>query len=92
MTDIDKFHEWVESQSPLALREYMFAQEAWQVRGELDAGKIVDLKNIIVNQGEMYSALETKLDKAREALNSCIGGDDYYNRPIIEKALGELAK
>ena len=36
--------------------------------------------------------LTAKLDKAREALNSCLGGDDYYNRPIIEKALQELDK
>ena len=44
MTDIDKFHEWVETQSPMALREYMFAQAAWQARGELDAVKIKELE------------------------------------------------
>jgi hypothetical protein len=29
MTNIDQFHEWVETQSPMALREYTFAQAAW---------------------------------------------------------------
>ena len=43
MTDIDKFHEWVESQSPLALREYIHAQAAWQARGALDAKKIKEI-------------------------------------------------
>ena len=56
MTDIDKFHEWVETQSPLALREYTHAQAAWQARGELDAVRIKEL--------------EAKLDKAREALET----------------------
>jgi hypothetical protein len=41
--DLDKFHEWVESQSPLALREYIHAQAAWQARGELDAKKIKEI-------------------------------------------------
>jgi hypothetical protein len=44
MTNIDKFHEWVESQSPLALREYIHAQAAWQARGELEAVKINGLE------------------------------------------------
>ena len=44
MSDIDKFHEWVETQSPLALREYMFAQAAWQARGALDAVRIKELE------------------------------------------------
>lgn len=47
MTDIDKFHEWVESQSPLALREYIHAQAAWQARGEFDAVKIKGLLGYI---------------------------------------------
>jgi hypothetical protein len=55
MTNIDKFHEWVESQSPLALREYIHAQAAWQARDELDAVQL--------------QQLEAKLDKAREALS-----------------------
>ena len=42
--DIDKFHEWVETQSPLALREYIHAQAAWQARGALDAKKIKELE------------------------------------------------
>ena len=29
MPSIDQFHEWVETQSPMALREYTFAQAAW---------------------------------------------------------------
>ncbi len=29
MTNIEQFHEWVETQSPMALREYTFAQAAW---------------------------------------------------------------
>jgi hypothetical protein len=29
MANIDQFHEWVETQSPMALREYTFAQAAW---------------------------------------------------------------
>jgi hypothetical protein len=46
MTDIDKFHEWVESQSPLALREYIHAQAAWQARGELDAVHIKEWQSL----------------------------------------------
>ena len=78
MTDIDKFHEWVETQSPLALREYTHAQAAWQARGELDAVRIAELT--------------AKLDKAKEALNRCLGMDDYFARAIIEQALKELDK
>ena len=66
MADIDKFHEWVETQSPLALREYMFAQAAWQARGEeikqLNQEKdseVIDLMNVI-------QKLTAKLDKARD--------------------------
>lgn len=29
MANIDQFHEWVETQSPMALREYTCAQAAW---------------------------------------------------------------
>ena len=54
MTDIDKFHEWVETQSPLALREYTHAQAAWQARGELDAVRIKEL--------------EAKLDKVKRTV------------------------
>ena len=46
MTNIDKFHEWVESQSPLALREYTHAQAAWQARGELDAVRIKEWQSL----------------------------------------------
>lgn len=43
MSDIDKFHELVETQSPLSLREYTHAQAAWQARGKLDD----DFKQVI---------------------------------------------
>jgi hypothetical protein len=59
--DLDKFHEWVESQSPLALREYIHAQAAWQARGELEAVKINGLEGIIAMQKETI-----------QTLNSCI--------------------
>ncbi len=29
MANIDQFHEWVETQSPMSLREYTCAQAAW---------------------------------------------------------------
>ena len=54
MPDIDKFHEWVETQSPLALREYTHAQAAWLARGELDAVRIKEL--------------EAKLDKVKRTV------------------------
>ena len=54
MMDIDKFHEWVETQSPLALREYMFAQAAWQARGELDAVRIKEWQSL---SGEEFVAI-----------------------------------
>lgn len=75
MTDIDKFHEWVETQSPLALREYTHAQAAWLARGELDAVRIKDLTALVVQQDKDNNnyakeiiELTAKLDKAREAL------------------------
>jgi hypothetical protein len=60
MTDIDKFHEWVESQSPLALREYIHAQAAWQARGELEAGKIKELE---IEVRRLNNELLGELDK-----------------------------
>ena len=82
MSDIDKFHEWVDTQSQLALREYMFAQAVWQARGELDAVRIKELEAEILGwQGKSIereqhlqianSAVEelaAKLDNARVAL------------------------
>ena len=152
MSDIDKFHEWVESQSPLALREYTHAQAAWLARGELDAVRIKEVNVKAVNsyvplitelQGQIaeltakldketvradawvkaardlarelgtpdedsngsiqdwkritakakqVAELTAKLDKARVALNRCLGMDDYFARAIIEQALEELDK
>ena len=77
MTNIDKFHEWVESQSPLALREYIHAQAAWQARDELDAVQL--------------QQLEAKLDKAREALHN-ISNNWSEADAIAAKAIRELDK
>ena len=52
MTDINKFHEWVETQSPLALREYMFAQAAWKARGELDEAELAEWKEVGLGHDE----------------------------------------
>ena len=94
MSDIDKFHEWVETQSPLALREYMFAQAAWQARCEeikqLNQEKdseVVDLMNVI-------QKLTAKLDKAKEALkwiDKVNAMDSEYVR-VARQALEELNK
>jgi hypothetical protein len=51
--DLDKFHEWVESQSPLALREYIHAQAAWQARGELDVVRNACIKALEPTVGEL---------------------------------------
>ena len=54
MPNIDKFHKWVETQSPLALREYIHAQAAWQARGELDAVRIKEWQSL---SGEEFVAI-----------------------------------
>lgn len=56
-----------------------------------EGSKVFLVAELLINRSKV-DELTAKLDKAKEALNSCIGGDDYYNRPIIEKALQELDK
>jgi hypothetical protein len=52
------------------------AWTGWKARGELDAKRIAEL--------------EAKLHIAIEALENCLGGDDYYNRPLITEALAKI--
>ena len=64
MTDIDKFHEWVETQSPLALREYIHAQAAWQARGELYGRKTMDDALEVLNELEQILQMNQSGDEA----------------------------
>ena len=102
MSDIDKFHEWVDTQSQLALREYMFAQAVWQARGELDAVRIKELE-VEVNYlksgiAEVLEAriveLTAKLDKAREAFGEIVLGKVYDQdiKDFCQTTLEELDK
>ena len=102
MSDIDKFHEWVDTQSQLALREYMFAQAVWQARGELDAVRIEELE-VEVNYlksgiAEVLEAriveLTAKLDKAREAFGEIVLGKvfDQDIKDFCQTTLEELDK
>ena len=109
MSDREEFEKQMEKQAPNFNYEIMFSTndtghytslitnhcwQAWQARGELDAGKIADLKNVIVNQGEMITALEVKLYKAKEALkwiDKVNAMDSEYVR-VARQALEELNK
>jgi hypothetical protein len=101
MSDIDKFHEWVETQSPLALREYTHAQSAWIAKGELDAVRIKEWQDIASKyaiyeeQADVKIAeLKAKLDKAKEALEFECGGrcNAEYNPCNAREVLKELDK
>ena len=97
MSDIDKFHEWVESQSPLALREYTHAQAAWLARGELDAVRIKEVNVKAVNsyvplitelQGQI-AELSLQVAQLREAFAKCLTVTPHY---MVSKATAEKWK
>ena len=88
MSDIDKFHEWVETQSPLALREYMFAQAKWlamdeeikQLNQEKDS-EVVDLMNVIQKLTAKVKELE---EKYQRQYKQWISLRELYNKTIRE--------
>jgi len=75
MTSIDQFHEWVETQSPMALREYTCAQAAW----------IEQAKRIAELEAKLVIAIE-----ALEHTTRCCDCDfEYVATEALTKIKGE---
>lgn len=97
MTSREEFDEWLNDgvYADYYPTEAMYI--AWQARGELDAKRIAELEERHKRDSEEYhlmhvalTSANSKLAIAIEALDNCLGGDDYYNRPLITEALTKI--